>query len=68
MMRKPRRPSPSKQSGDLVFATIDRLTREKSELLEEVRQLRAAVAIYRRVVEQVTERAAVELPLTGTSL
>lgn len=67
MMRTPRRPSPSKQSGDLVFATIDRLTREKSELLEEIRQLRAAVAIYRRVVEQVTGRAPVDLPPTGTS-
>jgi hypothetical protein len=67
MMRKPRQSSSSIEAGDLVLATIDRLTREKSELLEEIRQLRAAVAIYRRVAEQVAERAAVELPPTGTS-
>jgi hypothetical protein len=50
-----------------VLATIDRLTREKAELLEEVRQLRAAVAIYRRIAEQVTGRVADELKPTGTS-
>jgi hypothetical protein len=64
------RTSSSKQnrvSGDLVLATIDRLTREKSELLEEVRQLRAAVAIYQRIAEQVTGKVPVELPRTGTS-
>lgn len=56
-MRKPRQ----KPAQDLVLAAIDRLAREKAELMEEVRQLRAAVAIYRRVVEQVTaNRAASE--------
>lgn len=65
MMRKPRQST--KLSPDLVLTTIDRLNREKSELLEEVRQLRAAVAIYRRIAEQVSERAAGELPRTGTS-
>lgn len=49
-MKKPRQ----KSSQDLVLAVIDRLNREKADLLEEVRQLRAAVAIYRRVAEQVT--------------
>jgi hypothetical protein len=61
MMRKPRpsiRPEPN---NDLVLATLDRLTREKAELLEEVRQLRAAVAIYQRIAEQVALRP------TGTS-
>ena len=67
MMRKPRYSQTPKPSPDLVLSTIDRLTREKSELLEEVRQLRAAVAIYRRIAEQVSERATGELPRTGTS-
>ncbi len=67
MMRKPRQPHPAKFSQDLVLTTIDRLNREKSELLEEVRQLRAAVEIYRRIAEQVSERAAGELARTGTS-
>jgi hypothetical protein len=66
MMRKPRQTKQPKASSDLVLATIDRLTREKSELLEEVRQLRAAVAIYQRIVEQVAERPAQALPRTGT--
>jgi hypothetical protein len=65
MMTKPR--LSARVPGDLVLATIDRLTREKSELLEEVRQLRAAVAIYQRIAEQVAERATEELPRTGTS-
>lgn len=56
-MSKPRKKSPQ----DLVLAAIDRLAHEKAELLEEVRQLRAAVAIYRRIAEQVTaNRAAAE--------
>ena len=66
MMRKPRQSPTPRMSGDLVFATIDRLTREKGELLEEVRQLRAAVAIYQRIAEQVRGRAADEFPPTGT--
>jgi hypothetical protein len=56
-MRKPRQ-NPSR---DFVLASIDRLTHEKAELLEEVRQLRAAVAIYCRIAERVTaNRAASE--------
>jgi len=66
-MTKPRQPYQPKMSHDLVLATIDRLTREKSELLEEVRQLRAAVAIYQRIAEQVAGKGAVELSRTGTS-
>lgn len=66
MMRKPRQPRQPKVTSDLVLAALDRLTREKSELLEEVRQLRAAVAIYQRIAEQVAERAAEDLPRTGT--
>ena len=42
------------QPYELLFTAIDRLNREKSELLEEVRQLRAAVSIYRRIAEQAT--------------
>jgi hypothetical protein len=67
MMRKPRQSTRSERPSDLVLATIDRLTREKAELLEEVRQLRAAVAIYQRIAEQVTGRVADELKPTGTS-
>jgi hypothetical protein len=67
MMRKPRQSIRTERPSDLVLATIDRLTREKAELLEEVRQLRAAVAIYRRIAEQVTGRVADELKPTGTS-
>jgi len=67
MMRKPRQSTRTERPSDLVLATIDRLTREKAELLEEVRQLRAAVAIYRRIAEQVTGRVADELKPTGTS-
>ncbi|SPE40698.1 hypothetical protein SBA3_3860006 [Candidatus Sulfopaludibacter sp. SbA3] len=67
MIKSPRRSKQPKVSGDLVLATIDRLTREKAELLEEVRQLRAAVAIYQRIAEHVQERANDELPRTGTS-
>lgn len=54
MMRKPhvRATQPGHDSPDLLLATIDRLNRERAELLEEVRQLRAAVAIYRRIAEQ----------------
>ncbi len=37
-----------------VLAAMDRLNREKADLLEEVRQLRAAVSIYRRIAEQAT--------------
>jgi len=56
-MRKPRQTrDPASLSHDLVLATVDRLNREKSELLEEVRQLRAAVAIYRRIAEQAMAR------------
>lgn len=57
MLRKPRQLKQPKQPGDLVLATLDRLTREKAELLEEVRQLRAAVAIYQRIAEQVAGKA-----------
>jgi hypothetical protein len=39
---------------DIVLAALDRLNREKAELLEEIRQLRAAVSIYRRIAEQAT--------------
>lgn len=42
-------------SYEFVLATVDRLNREKADLLEEVRQLRAAVAIYQRIAERVTE-------------
>jgi hypothetical protein len=54
MMRKPRQRAEGRASYDFVLAAVDRLNREKSELLEEVRQLRAAVSIYRRIAEQVT--------------
>lgn len=67
MMRKPRQSKRPEVAGGLVLSTIDRLTREKSELLEEVRQLRAAIAIYKRIAEQVAGRSAVDLPRTGTS-
>ena len=67
MMRKPRLSKERNASSDLVLATIDRLTREKAELLEEVRQLRAAVTIYQRIAEQMSGRAAQELKPTGTS-
>lgn len=55
-MRKPHRKisAPTNPSHDFVLATVDRLNHEKAELLEEVRQLRAAVSIYRRIAEQVT--------------
>jgi hypothetical protein len=56
MMRKPHQKAadaPNK-SYDFVLAAVDRLNREKAELLEEVRQLRAAVSIYRRIAEQLT--------------
>jgi len=66
MMRKPRQSKRPAVSSDLVLATIDRLTREKSELLEEVRQLRAAVAIYQRLAEHATGQPAEKLPRTGT--
>lgn len=66
MMRTPRQLKHPKASSDLVLATIDRLTREKAELLEEVRQLRAAVAIYQRIAEQVAGKADSRLPRTGT--
>jgi hypothetical protein len=67
MMRKPRQSTRFERPSDLVLTTIDRLTREKAELLEEVRQLRAAVAIYQRIAEQVTGKVADELKPTGTS-
>jgi regulator of protease activity HflC (stomatin/prohibitin superfamily) len=67
MMRKPRQSHQPIVSGDFVLATIDRLNREKLELLEEVRQLRAAVAIYQRIAEQAAERATIDLARTGTS-
>ncbi len=41
-------------SHEFLLSTVDRLSQEKSELLEEVRQLRAAVSVYRRIAEQVT--------------
>jgi hypothetical protein len=41
-------------SHDIVLAALERLSREKAELQEEVRQLRAAVSIYRRIAEQAT--------------
>jgi hypothetical protein len=37
-----------------VLGALERLNREKAELLEEVRQLRAAVSIYRRIAEQLS--------------
>lgn len=55
-MRKPRH----KPSQDMVLVTIDRLNHEKAELLEEVRQLRAAVAIYRRIAEHAMAKGASE--------
>ena len=55
MMKKPRlRNTCVNPSQDLVLASLERMSREKAELLEEVRQLRAAVSIYRRIAEQVT--------------
>lgn len=63
MAKKSGGPVRAEISGDLVLSTIDRLTREKAELLEEVRQLRAAVSIYRCIAE----RNSVELRRTGTS-
>jgi hypothetical protein len=55
-MRKPRQKRSGEQtpSHDFVLATLERLNHEKAELLEEVRQLRAAVSIYRRIAEHVT--------------
>jgi len=56
-MRKRPHPKPVADANpqrDFVLATIDRLNRERADLLEEVRQLRAAVSIYRRIAEQVT--------------
>jgi hypothetical protein len=47
-------PGAGSPSYDFVLAAVDRLSREKAELLEEVRQLRAAVSIYRRIAEQMT--------------
>ena len=44
----------------MVLVTIDRLNHEKAELLEEVRQLRAAVAIYRRIAEHAMAKGASE--------
>ena len=41
-------------SPDIVLSALERLNREKAELLEEIRQLRAAVSIYRRIAEQAT--------------
>lgn len=55
-MRKPRH----KASQDVMLGTIDRLNHEKAELLEEVRQLRAAVAIYRRIAEHAMAMGASE--------
>lgn len=43
-----------------MLGTIDRLNHEKAELLEEVRQLRAAVAIYRRIAEHAMAMGASE--------
>jgi len=62
----PRHPDRLRKSPDLVLATIDRLTREKAELLEEVRQLRAAVEIYREIAERMAGQASPELRRTGT--
>ena len=47
-------PAAGHPSYEFVLAAVDRLSREKAELLEEVRQLRAAVSIYRRIAEQMT--------------
>jgi hypothetical protein len=55
MMRKPHQKTlPTAVSPEFVLAALERLNREKADLLEEVRQLRAAVSIYRRIAEQVT--------------
>jgi hypothetical protein len=55
MMRKPHQKNlAGSASYDFVLAAVDRLNHEKADLLEEVRQLRAAVSIYRRIAEQVT--------------
>lgn len=56
MMRKPHQKTlpPGAASPEFVLAALERLNREKADLLEEVRQLRAAVSIYRRIAEQVT--------------
>jgi hypothetical protein len=56
MMRKPRqkRSDAGTPSHDFVLTALERLNREKAELLEEVRQLRAAVSIYKRIAEHVT--------------
>ena len=48
------RTSTTDSSYEFVLAVVDRLNHEKADLLEEVRQLRAAVSIYRRIAEQVT--------------
>lgn len=52
-MRTPHRKNGG-PSYDLILATVDRLNHEKADLMEEVRQLRAAVSIYRRIAEQLT--------------
>jgi hypothetical protein len=65
MMRRPRQGAP-RASNDLVLGTIDRLMREKAELMEEVRQLRAAVRIYQRLAEQASGQPVPELGKTGT--
>jgi len=52
MMRKP--PIAAVQELDSTDFALNILdpAQEKAELLEEIRQLRAAVAIYRRIAEQ----------------
>lgn len=62
--RNTRRRSPGSESPSYTFAlaTIDRLNHEKADLLEEVRQLRAAVSIYRRIAEEITANRMVAEP------
>jgi hypothetical protein len=56
MPRKPQsnRSDAGSDSYAIVLAALDRLNHEKADLLEEIRQLRAAVSIYRRIAEQAT--------------
>ena len=58
MMRQIDSPERETLPHEIVQAALDGLSREKAELLEEIRQLRAAVSIYRRIAEQVTANLA----------
>ena len=51
---RPKASPVGRYSHQFMLSAIDRLNREKAELLEEVRQLRAAVSIYQRIADQVT--------------